>query len=459
MVPVITEGGRSFKGAAAYFLHDKRQDGEAERLTAARVAWTEAINLPTDDPDRAWRMMAHTAMAQADLKAAAGVKATGRKLTKPVFAYSLAWHERDRPTREDQLAAARATLKELGLEGHQALIVCHNDTRHPHVHVIVNRVSPDNGIAASLSKSKERLQAWALKYQQERGQTHCPKREANAAKRRQGERPERTKRPPRPAYEFEKATSNDDLKTGFVQAQQKQADAHLHSIERAMKQSHGRQWDELKRVYAAARAKLYENSKRMQDRRAAQIKESYRPKWAALFKAQRQARTAFEDRESGIMSKLWNAAATFRELRRQDIEGDLMGTVFASLSGRERRNVLAAAQERERQGLARELGEEIGEAGATIRQETRRSADKLRNEFLSQCAHLRATQDQQRDDMATAWRTRNAERKAARAPSMDRAAARQRNRDFWGKDGRGRDEGRSRSAEERRPPGRDWRPS
>jgi chromosome partitioning protein len=44
-------------------LHDKRQDGEAERFTTGRVAWVETVNLPTGDPERAWRIMAHTALA------------------------------------------------------------------------------------------------------------------------------------------------------------------------------------------------------------------------------------------------------------------------------------------------------------------------------------------------------------------------------------------------------------
>ena len=35
------------------------------------------------------------------LKAAAGVKATGRKLTKPVFAYSLAWRPDEKPTKAE----------------------------------------------------------------------------------------------------------------------------------------------------------------------------------------------------------------------------------------------------------------------------------------------------------------------------------------------------------------------
>ena len=47
MVPAITAGGRSFRGAALYYLHDKRRDGEAERFTSDRVAWVETVNLPT----------------------------------------------------------------------------------------------------------------------------------------------------------------------------------------------------------------------------------------------------------------------------------------------------------------------------------------------------------------------------------------------------------------------------
>src|SRR5208283_5895936 len=66
--------------------------------------------------DRAWKMMAHTALAQAALKQAAGIKATGRKLTSPVMAYSLSWHPDERPDRDEQMKAARDTLKAMGLE-------------------------------------------------------------------------------------------------------------------------------------------------------------------------------------------------------------------------------------------------------------------------------------------------------------------------------------------------------
>jgi hypothetical protein len=86
MIPRIAGGGRSFKGAYAYFGHDK------EQTTKHRVEWTHTENMLTDDPDKAWKVMAYTVYEQARLKEASGQKATGRKLQKPVFSYSLAWH-------------------------------------------------------------------------------------------------------------------------------------------------------------------------------------------------------------------------------------------------------------------------------------------------------------------------------------------------------------------------------
>ena len=53
------------------------------------------------------------------------------------------------------------SLEALGLEGHEALIVGHDDTRHPHVHVTANRVDPDTRKAAKLGSGKLRLWWWA----------------------------------------------------------------------------------------------------------------------------------------------------------------------------------------------------------------------------------------------------------------------------------------------------------
>ena len=54
MVPKVTSAGRSFKGAARYYLHDKQAD------TSERVAFVETVNLPTNDPRRAVAHMVDT---------------------------------------------------------------------------------------------------------------------------------------------------------------------------------------------------------------------------------------------------------------------------------------------------------------------------------------------------------------------------------------------------------------
>ena len=56
----------------------------------------------------------------------------------------------------------------LGMERHQALIVSHRDGQ-PHVHVIANRVDPESGKAAGLSRSKLKLSKWAERYEREQG--------------------------------------------------------------------------------------------------------------------------------------------------------------------------------------------------------------------------------------------------------------------------------------------------
>lgn len=301
MVPAITAGGRSFKGAALYYLHDKRQEGEAERFTSDRVAWVETVNLPTDDPELAWRIMAHTALAQAELKAAAGTKATGRKLSKPVFAYSLAWHPGERPTKAEMMEAARASLEAQGLEEHQAIILCHTDEPQAHVHIIANRVHPATGKAATLSNSKLKLSQWAEGYERKRGKVFCPQRVRNNARRGRGEFV-RHPRTPRPVFEFNRATGNDHLGAVFAATAQRQQDAHLHEIGRTMKRSHARQWRELGEVYRDGdtgniREAFLKQCDALRDTQARQ-REELRTAWETRNAERSAALAPFADREA-----------------------------------------------------------------------------------------------------------------------------------------------------------------
>ena len=179
--------GRSFGGVADYCLHDRWVPGQGHAESAERVEWTETRNLATEQGDRAARIMAATAEAAPDLKRLAGGAATGRKLEKPVCHYSLNWAKDEKPDRQEMLRAAEGSLKALGMERHQALVVSHRDGQ-PHVHVIANRVEPESGKAAGLSRSKLRLSKWAERYEREQGKIRCPERERNNWRREARER-------------------------------------------------------------------------------------------------------------------------------------------------------------------------------------------------------------------------------------------------------------------------------
>ena len=329
MVPMITAGGTSFKGAASYYLHDKRKPGEPGCFTSVRISWIVTTNLPTDNPERGWKIMAHTALAAQELKAAIGAKTTGRKLTKPVFAYSLSWHPGQNPTKEEMLEAARASLKVLGLQENEALIICHNDEPHAHIHILANRVHPETGMAVNISHSKLILSKWAQEYEQKQGQIVCPQRVANNARRKKGEFV-RSPRIPRPVYERKKAVASDDLGAAWDKSEQKQQDAKLYAKRREMEADHTAGWDNLKRTFGMMKDSIKEATGKAKDKKAAEIKEQAKGRWRDLFRQQREDRADFEAAERGALSKLWIMAFVYQALRHQNPEADAL-TIFYTL--------------------------------------------------------------------------------------------------------------------------------
>jgi hypothetical protein len=179
MIPNIRKG-KSFVGAGRYYLHDKENDAttpnELKPKTSDRVAWTETRNCANTDPELAFIEMWKTADDQAYLKIASGQAMGGRKTTDPVKTISLSWHPTETPTREDMIAAADGFLAKMGWSEHQAVYLAHNDTAHPHMHIVLNRVHPETGMTLDDYKDKKRSQAWALDYEREHGHIWCEKR-------------------------------------------------------------------------------------------------------------------------------------------------------------------------------------------------------------------------------------------------------------------------------------------
>lgn len=362
MVPRVAGKGRSFKGAGLYYLHDKQAS------TANRVAFTHTLNLPTDDAEKGIGWMAHTAMRQSEIKRAAGGAAKGRKLRDPVYAYSLSWHPDEEPNREQMIAAALETLKRLDLEGHEAVLVAHNDEPHPHIHVIVNRVNPETGIAAPLSNDHLKLSAWAEAYEKEHGKILCAQRVENNARRKNQFVKDRDSQK---AAEFRR-WRKERMEADFA---------------RRKHESHT-----LSETQRRARDELKADRDRLLDDRRRRLKGEHKPTWAALFKAQRGETRAFEDAQKTVFGRLryW---LKNREIDRfggsqLDRQGMLSRAFQIVVNSDHMRRALVAKQEADRKGLA-----------AFVREETKRTVDGIYQAHDRALSRLKDRQDKERADL------------------------------------------------------------
>jgi len=188
MIPKINSRGQSFKGVAAYLVHDKDK-----AQTSERMAWSDTGNLRTNDIEKAALVMAWTDKNREDIRAAYREKEglepnnAGRKgEAGNVYHHSIAWAIGETPSEEHQREAALDYIKAHGLEDHQFFMVAHEDTKHAHVHVVINLVHHETGLIHDVGLDKKRAQTWALEYEREHG-LHCHKREENALKREQGQ--------------------------------------------------------------------------------------------------------------------------------------------------------------------------------------------------------------------------------------------------------------------------------
>ena len=123
-----TSSGRRFAPLATYLISG-RSGTETDR-----VAWTAGRNLGTDDPELAAPLMQATARQSALVQV-------------PVYHVMISFDREDQVTPDQMQAVANRVLRDLGLDAHQAIMVAHQDREHAHVHVMVNRVHPETGVA------------------------------------------------------------------------------------------------------------------------------------------------------------------------------------------------------------------------------------------------------------------------------------------------------------------------
>ena len=162
--------GRGAASLVAYLTHDQVTADDPRPTTDERVAWIATLGgSPTADVDLCVRMMQGRVADAPLLKDRAGVSVRGRKLRNPYAHFTAAWPPGQAPTRGEQLELADRALSALGLEDHLAVVIAHNDTDHAHWHLVVCKVHPDTGKAASLGRSGLRLSKVAEQWEREHG--------------------------------------------------------------------------------------------------------------------------------------------------------------------------------------------------------------------------------------------------------------------------------------------------
>lgn len=173
--------GRGFRDLSRYLF-----TGSVGERNPDRVAAAETRNCWSADPATAWAEMVATWEDRHDLKAAAGGRKGGQDNARPVLHLTMGWQTGEKVDRAEQMRAADGLLKKLGLEGHQALYVAHQDKDHAHVHIMVNLIDPKTGRTPPVNDHLHRkLSEHAHDYRAARNELHlCPQREKNREARK-----------------------------------------------------------------------------------------------------------------------------------------------------------------------------------------------------------------------------------------------------------------------------------
>lgn len=419
MVPKLHAKGSSFRGIAQYVLFDK---GRAD--TSDRVEWTAVRNLAHEDPHVAWRLMAATAMDADRLKARAGVKNTGRKSRDAVLHLTLSWHpdESQDLDRDEMLRAVDGALEALGAQDRQVLIVAHSDEKQPHVHLVINRVSPEDGRMMSSSKEKISLSRWSEAYERERGELLCEQRAINNAARDRGEYVRGEKDVPRHIYELHAANQNRPDQAEHHR-KQRSKDQAVGKRQRATRDRQARAWADLIESHKKRRSAILAQQKSDTLRAVEKIRQDYRrERWAPLHLEHRAETRAFERDEASFLGRMKNRlrAADFRALMRRDDRVGAIGRAFNALSSSGARRVwLEREQERREAALVAEQRGAERQAAREVRAKTRARLAEARHAFLAERASLVLTASLEAAKMRAEWNQRAEDRGADRSAAVE----------------------------------------
>lgn len=420
MIPKVLKG-RSFKGAASYLLHDTHDHGTSERVT-----WTATLNLLTENPQTAWKVMAATAMNADQLKAEAGIKATGRKAQHSVLHLVLSWHpeESNTLTRDEMRAAAESAIHVLGGTDRQALIIGHNDSPHPHVHVLLNRHCPETGRILSSSKEKLKLSQWAQAYEQQRGKIYCEERVHNNDARERGDYTRGARPLPRQIVEAHKvlrdAANDNPDRIAQLRGNHHSRIRELGVQTRALKERHAQAWEHLQAQDRARRAQIRHETSNAIAKIRTHLLGQFRPAWRALRDTEEQDRETFKSREQSRFGQLRNLFQTMN-VHRSALDGPKPHIVTqlwrGMTSSQERAAMLERTHAQRRQELEAQQRGAIRAGLVPVHAQSQLAATRAAESYHVARVTLVETQKAERAQMRQSW-TRLAETHRAESRAL-----------------------------------------
>lgn len=336
------------------------------------------------------------------LKRAAGVDLRGRDNKAPVLHYTLSWEPGQTPSERDMMEAARQTLERLKLTEHQAVIACHNDTAHPHIHVIVNTVHPTTGRTADLKFTGIELTKWAREYE----------RLHEAQKQRDDSREQTSTRPPK-AQKTERDAAMQSLEPDRVwRLLNPKPHALPHHRRRAIEKAdivnrmrrhraehdhrHMVERDVLWSVHRQQRGEVYRNGKAAAAVAIQYVRDQFKGQWTELYKAQHKESKIVD---SILRNPLERAVFVISQSRRLGRGKPLTAKETAKLIQSPTKLVEAVhrVHTSERRDLSNAEGRQRKERLARVWASFRNSLDNLATQQNAEREAFKASQTTERD--------------------------------------------------------------
>ncbi len=316
-------------------------------------------------------------------------------------------------TREEMLAAAEASIKAIGGEDRQALIVAHNDEPHPHVHVILNRVSPTDGRMLGTSNDRLKLSEWALAYRQARGEAdkYCPNRAKNIEARKKGEYVRASSETPRSleAHLSKARAANDNDAAVKERDRLRAQSAELVQRGRDMAAVHKSQWKALSESYQSKKTALLSSARAAKERAVQAVKDQFRPSWVELYRRHGFEAKAFQSREGSLGGKIGNALKAIASRGALDAgssRGFLSDAFNFIRSRKAREDALAKLHAAEVRKLKAEQNRECRTAAGLALARAQLQLSAQRRSFAAERTALIVRQKADRQEISEAWKAR-----------------------------------------------------